>query len=212
MINVLLVDDHELVRSGIESLLNAIDGISVVGVASCGEQALQLTEQLSPDVILMDVYMPGMGGVEACQRVLQTHPKVKIIALSAHNNGVIPGQLLKLGAMGFVSKNTPIVEIAEAIHKVMAGIPYLCKEVAQTLTQQSRQISEPSPFKQLSKREAEVTNLILKSYTIQEIVSMLKITDKTVNTYRYRLYQKLNVKNDVELFWLAVKFNYVQLQ
>jgi two-component system invasion response regulator UvrY len=208
MINVLLVDDHELVRTGIAALLNAVAGISVVGVASCGEQALIYTEQLFPDIILMDVNMPGMGGMEACRRIVQAHPNIKIIALSAYNDNFIPGQLLKLGAKGFLSKNSPVDEMVSAIRKVMAGESYLCKEVLYNLTAQTTQGCENSPFSQLSKREAEVACLILQGLTIQEMAQMLDLSDKTINTYRYRLYEKLNVKNDVELTRLAVKSNY----
>lgn len=209
MINVLLVDDHELVRTGIAALLNAMEEISVVGVASCGEQALLFTEQLSPDVILMDVNMPGIGGVEACRQILQAHPTVKIIALSAYNDGFIPGQLLKLGAMGFVSKNSPLEEMVGAIRRVMSGEPYLCKDVVYSLVGKDAKNSENSLFAQLSKREAEVASLILQGRGIQEMAEILKLSDKTINTYRYRLYEKLNVKNDVELTRLAVKSNYI---
>lgn len=207
MINVLLVDDHELVRTGIESLLNDVDGISVVGVASCGEQALLFTEQLSPDVILMDVNMPGMGGVEACRRILQAYPNIKIIALSGYNDGFIPGQLMKLGAKGFLSKNSPVEEMVDAIRQVMLGESYLGKDVADNLLAQNTQ-QENNPFAQLSKREAEVASLILQGRSIQEMAQTLGLSDKTVNTYRYRLYEKLNVKNDVELTRLAAKWNY----
>jgi two-component system invasion response regulator UvrY len=208
MINVLLVDDQELVRTGIESLLNAASGISVVGVASCGEQAVLFTEQLCPDVILMDVNMPGIGGIEACRRILQMYPNIKIIALSGDSDSLIPGQLLKLGAMGFLSKNSPVDEMVEAIHKAMLGVPYLCKEVILNLAESSLENLKGNPFAQLSKRETQVVNLILQGFDIQEIVTTLNITDKSVNTYRYRLSKKLHIKNNVELTRLAAKWNY----
>lgn len=208
MINLLLVDDHELVRTGIAALLDGMEEFSVVGVANCGEQALLFTEQLCPDVILMDVNMPGIGGVEACRRILQAHPTVKIVAFSGYNNDFIPSQLLKLGAMGFVSKNSPIEEMVDAIRKVVAGEAYLCKDVAYQLAEQSAQKFSGNPFAQLSKREAEVARLILQYRSIQEIAEALQLSDKTVNTYRYRLYEKLNVKNDVELTRLADTWNY----
>ncbi|WP_371927251.1 response regulator [Methylomonas subterranea] len=110
MIRVLLVDDHELIRSGVEALLNAFQDITVVAVCDCGEKALQIIETELPDVVLMDVNMPGMGGFEACRRILQNFPKVKIVALSVHNGGAIPQQLLKLGVEGFVSKASPVSE------------------------------------------------------------------------------------------------------
>ena len=208
MITVLLVDDHELVRSGVEALLNAVDDINVLAVCECGEKALQLISQQQPDVVLMDVNMPGMGGFEACRRILHNYPKVKIIGLSVHNGGAIPQQLLKLGVEGFVSKASPVSEMVAAIRTVMSGKRYLCQDVASNLVFESIETGENSPFCQLSQREAEVAQMILKGKGIQEIAEALALSDKTVNTYRYRLYAKLKIKNDVELTRLALKYNY----
>ncbi len=213
MIRVLLVDDHELVRSGIEALLSSVEGIDVVAVCDCGEKALQVVNDTPPDVVLMDVNMPGMGGFEACRRILQTSPTVKIIALSMHNDGPIPQQLLKLGVVGFVSKASPVSEMVSAIRAVMSGKRYLCQDVASNLAFQSLDEGEErSPFFQLSQRESEVVRLILRGKGIQEIAETLLLSDKTVNTYRYRLYSKLKVKNDVELTRLAAKYNYFDSQ
>jgi len=209
MIKVLLVDDHELVRTGVEALLNAVDDISVVAVSNCGEGVLELIEKNTPDIILMDVKMPGIGGVEACRRVLQRYPETKIIALSVYNDGPIPQQLLKLGALGFISKGSPVEEMVNAIRVVMSGKRYLCSEVANNLAFQGLGEEGESPFSRLSQRESEVVNLILQGKSIQEMSDILVISDKTVNTYRYRLYDKLKVKNDVELTRLAVKFNHI---
>lgn len=209
MIKVLLVDDHELVRSGIEALLAAEPDISVVGVCNCGEQALQLVAQNPPDVVLMDINMPGIGGFEACRRLLQTQPNAKIIALSVHNDGPIPQQLLKLGVVGFVSKASPVNEMVAAIKTVMSGKRYLCQDVASNLAFQFLPGADVSPFLQLSQREAEVVRMILNGKSIQEMSEALALSDKTINTYRYRVYRKLQIKNDVELTRLAVKFNYL---
>jgi len=209
MIKVLLVDDHELVRTGIEALLNAEDDINVQGVANCGEAALDLLDDITPDVILMDVNMPGIGGVEACRRVLQKHPEIKVIALSVHKDGPIPQQLLKLGAFGFISKGSPVEEMINAIRMVYNGKRYLCSEVAHNLAFQGLPGANASPFEKLSQRESEVTNLILQGKSIKEMSDMLVLSDKTINTYRYRLYEKLKVKNDVELTRLAVKFKHI---
>ena len=210
MIRVLLVDDHELVRSGIEALLNAVEDIAVVAVCDCGEKALEVISKDPPDVVLMDVNMPGMGGFEACRRILHSSPNTKIIGLSVHNGGPIPQQLLKLGVEGFVSKGSPVNEMVSAIRTVMAGKRYLCQDVASNLAFQSLSGDEVSPFFQLSQREAEVAQLILRGHGIQDIAQALELSDKTVNTYRYRLYAKLKIKNDVELTRLAVKFNYFE--
>ncbi|WP_347988418.1 response regulator [Methylomonas sp. AM2-LC] len=199
MIKVLLVDDHELVRSGIEALLNAMDDITVIAACDCGEQALELIDKNPPDVILMDINMPGMGGLEACRRILNTLPEIKLIGLSAYDNGQVPRQLLRLGVEGFVSKGSPVIEMVDAIRAVMSGKRHIRSE--------SIQASENSIFAKLSQRELEVAGLILQGKSIPDMADTLQINAKTVNTYRYRLYEKLNIKNDVELMHLAVKFN-----
>jgi two-component system invasion response regulator UvrY len=207
MINVLLVDDHELVRTGIEALLNDIEDINVVGVAKSGEEAINAVVALSPSVVMMDVNMPGIGGVEACRRILQNDAEVKIIAVSVHNDGPIPHQLLKLGVLGFVSKGSPVDEMVHAIRNVMDGKRYLCSEVANNLAFQGLPGSNESPFSMLSNRESEVVSLILQGKTIKEMSQILILSDKTINTYRYRLYSKLQIRNDVELIRLALKFD-----
>ena len=209
MISVLLVDDHELVRTGIEALLSATGDIKVVGVAKSGEEAAQAVVNLSPDVVVMDVNMPGIGGVEASRRILHHNPNIKIIAISVQNDGPIPHQLMKLGVLGFISKGSPVDEMIEGIRRVMEGKRYLCSDVAKNLAFQGLNGNQGSPFAKLSQREAEVVTLILQGKTIQEMANMLLLSDKTVNTYRYRLYSKLQVKNDVELTRLAIKFGHL---
>jgi len=211
MISVLLVDDHELVRTGIEALLNAAGDIAVVGVAKSGEEAVDAMASLSPDIVLMDVNMPGIGGIEACRRILQDNPEVKIITLSVNKDGPIPQQLFKLGVLGFISKDSPVDEMINAIRKVMAGDRYLSADVANNLATQGLPGYYESPFSKLSRRESEVVNLILQGKSIKEMSEMLILSDKTVNTYRYRLYDKLNIKNDVELTRLAFKFGHIDM-
>ncbi|MDD2801406.1 MAG: response regulator [Methylobacter sp.] len=211
MISVLLVDDHELVRTGIEVLLNSADDIVVVGVAKSGEEAIDAVKTISIDVLVMDVNMPGIGGVEACRRILQLNPSVKIIALSIHNDGPIPHQLLKLGVLGFISKGSPVDEMLKAIKKVIAGERYLCSEVASNLAFNALPGGSDSPFIKLSPRESEIVTLILQGRAIKEMANLLGLSDKTINTYRYRLYEKLQIKNDVELTRLAVKFGYIDM-
>ena len=209
MINVLLVDDQELVRTGIEALLTSAENIDVIGVADSGEQAIESVKELAPDVVLMDINMPGIGGIEACRRIFQSNPEVKIIALSVHNDGPVPHQLLKLGAHGFISKNSPVGEMVDAIQQVVEGKRYLCSDVANKLFFANVHGLEGSPFERLSQREAEVVTLTLQGRSIREMSQMLVISDKTINTYRYRIYEKLQVKNDVELTRLAVKYNFI---
>lgn len=209
IVKVMLVDDHELVRSGIASLLDREVGINIVAQAGSGEEAVDLAAILQPDVILMDVSMPGMGGVEAARRILHGNPDIKIIALSVYCDGPIPLQLLKLGVSSFISKSSPADEMIQAIHKVMRGERYLCSEVANNMAFQGISGNPESPFLELSHREAEVVTLILQGRSIKQMSDILKLSDKTINTYRYRVYGKLDVKNDIELIRLAIKFSYL---
>jgi two-component system invasion response regulator UvrY len=209
MVKVLLVDDHELVRSGIEHLLNESSGIGVVGVASSGEEAIDKVESLRPDVILMDISMPGIGGIEASRKISQKHPEIKIIALSVHADGPFPHHLLRAGAHGFISKSCPVTELITAIWSVYRGKKYLSTDVANQLALASLPGNQSSPFDSLSQREMQIVILTLQSKSIQEIAEMLSISPKTVNTYRYRVYEKVAVKNDVELTRLATKYKLI---
>jgi two-component system invasion response regulator UvrY len=207
MINVLLVNNHELADTGLGALLNAAEDVSVVGVAKSDEEAIAAMIALPVDIVLMDVNMPGIGGREA-GKILQNNPQAKIIIFSGNNAGPIPQQLLKLGVLGFISKKSSVDEVIIAIRKVMAGDRYLSADVANNLATLGLPGYHESPFSRLSPRESEVVTLILQGKSIQEMSNMLILSDKTVNTYRYRLYDKLNIKNDVELTRLAIKFGH----
>ncbi|RIZ70793.1 MAG: response regulator [Methylococcales bacterium] len=210
MIKILLADDHELVRTGIEAILNACDDICVVGVAKSGEEAVEKVSVLSVDVVLMDIDMPGIGGVEACRQILQNNAEAKIIVISVNNNSHIPPELFKLGVSGFISKESPVEEMINAIRKVVSGDRYLSFDTVYNLASRCLPEYYESPFLKLSRREAEVVTLILQGKSIKEMSNMLILSDKTVNTYRYRLYDKLKIKNDVELTRLAYKVGYFE--
>ena len=210
MIKILLADDHELVRTGIEAILNACDDICVVGVAKSGEEAVEKVSVLSVDVVLMDIDMPGIGGVEACRQILQNNAEAKIIVISVNNNSHIPPELFKLGVSGFISKESPVEEMINAICKVVSGDRYLSFDTVYNLASRCLPEYYESPFLKLSRRETEVVALILQGKSIKEMSYMLILSDKTVNTYRYRLYDKLKIKNDVELTRLAYKVGYFE--
>jgi two-component system invasion response regulator UvrY len=206
MINVLLVDDHELVRAGIEHLLSEDADINVVGVARSGEEALEQADRLKPDIVLMDINMPGMGGIEACRKIYQKYPNVKVVALTVYADGPFPNQLLSLGAHGYLSKNCPSSELINAVRLVWGGSRYLSRDVANNMALSSLP-QRASPFDKLSYRELQVIIMTLQGKAIQDMADLLKISAKTVNTYRYRSYAKLSVKNDVELTRLAARFD-----
>tara|TARA_R110002074_G_scaffold349634_1_gene520341 strand:+ start:127341 stop:127988 length:648 start_codon:yes stop_codon:yes gene_type:complete len=203
-ISVLLVDDHELVRSGIQYLLDAAPDIDVVAAASSGEEAIQLAEQLKPNVILMDLNMPGIGGSEAIKRILRKTPSAKIIALSVYDDGPIPHQALKLGARGYINKGCPVDEMIKAIVAVFKGKNYLSSDVATNLIF-SAQETEKNAFSQLSSRELQIAIKIVDGHKISDIATALSISPKTVNTHRYRVHEKLGISNDIELVKLAVE-------
>lgn len=205
MIEILLVDDHELVRTAIEHFLNNCSGFRVVAVAGSGEEALELMSTIRPDIVLMDVNMPGMGGVEASKRLLKRFPTVKIIVLSVHDDGPLPQQLLQMGVQGYLSKSCPASEMVTGIQTVHQGKRYLSADVASKIAF-SVMPGETAPFERLSQREMEIVMLILQGATITDMAQVLMLSSKTINTYRYRLYDKLGVKNDVELTRLALKY------
>lgn len=202
-ITVLLVDDHELVRAGIEHLLGSDPDIEVLAVASSGEAAVELIAQLNPDVILMDLNMPGIGGIEAIKRILRYKADSKIIALSVYDDGPVPHQAINLGAKGYINKGCPVDEMISAIVMVYQGKNYMSSAVATNLIFAGKE-SEKNAFSQLSERELQITTKILDGHKISDIADSLSISSKTVNTHRYRVREKLGVTNDVELVKLAI--------
>ena len=206
MIRVLLVDDHDLFRAGVRSILQAQEGMVVVGEYANGEDAVSAVRAEPPDLVLMDVNMPGIGGVEATRKILQVAPDVRVIAVTVLSDDPFPNQLLDAGARGFLSKGSGSDEMLEAIHTVMRGQHYISGDVAQKLTLANfRNRGESSPLGALSAREMQVMMMITSGQGTQQISDALFLSPKTVSTYRHRLYEKLDVSNDVELTHLAIR-------
>lgn len=203
MIKVLLVDDHELVRTGIRRLLSDVPGIDVYAEATSGEEAISAVRQDRPDVVLMDISMPGMGGLEATRRLTQSDPELKVIILTVHTDDPFPGQLLKAGAMGYLSKGGSIDEMIESIKTVHQGKRYISPAVAQSLALSLLPGTE-SPFQKLSQRELQVMMMLIQGDKMSNIAEKLCLSPKTISTYRYRLYDKLGVNNEAELTKLAM--------
>lgn len=210
LIRILLVDDHDLVRTAIARILSDISDLDVVGQANSGEQAYVLVGELNPHVVVMDIRMPGIGGLEATHKIKQRYPEVKILALSACEDEPFPTRLLQAGASGYVTKGACIDETITAIRQVAAGKRYLSPAIAQQMALKSCDINQQAcPFEQLSKREMQISLMIASGKKIQLISDLLCVSPKTVNTYRYRIFEKLNIDNDVELALLAVRHNLV---
>ena len=210
LINVLIVDGHALVRMGIRRLLDDLPDIAVVGEAENGERALEFIRSHKPDVVLLDMKMPGIDGWEVTRRLQKSHPEVKVIAVTALTTESLPSRVLQLGAMGYLTKESGSQDLSAAIRKVYKGERYLSAEIAQKMAIDSLQAHQDSPFDALSEREMQVMLMITRGVTVQDISTRLFLSTKTINGYRYRIFDKLAVKNDVELTYLAMKHRLVE--
>ncbi|MDP5208681.1 response regulator [Microbulbifer sp. 2205BS26-8] len=208
MIKVLVVDDHDLVRMGISRMLSDVEGVEVVGEANCGEEALEFVRQREVDVILMDVKMPGMGGLEATRKLLHRCPQAKVVAVSALDDDLFPGRLIEAGARGYVTKGADLAEMVKAIRTVVSGKMHISSAMAtkMALRNVSGHAGNRSPFEKLSKRELQTADMIVNGAKVAEIAQALSVSPKTVNSYRYRIFEKLNISSDVELTLLAIKY------
>lgn len=205
VISILLVDDHEIVRAGVKRLLGDVKGVKVIGEAASGEEAIKLVREHRPDVVLMDVRMPGIGGLEATRKLLRVDPNLKIIALTVCEEEPFPSKLLQAGACGYITKGSDIKEMVEAIRAVYIGQRYISAEVARQLALRHVSDENGTPFDLLSERELQVTIMITSGMKVQDISDKLCLSPKTVNSYRYRIFDKLHLHSDVELTHLALK-------
>jgi len=211
VIQIIVVDDHDLVRMGLVRLLDDAKGIEVIAEASSGEEAIELAKEKEPDVILMDVRMPGIGGIEATRKIHRQYPDIKVIAVTACGDDPFPSRLLQAGAAGYLTKGASTEEMVRAIRTVTAGQKYLTPNVAQKLALQS--VGEGgSPFSELSDREMQIATMICSCKKVQEISDKLCLSPKTVNTYRYRIFEKLEISSDVELTHLAIRHGLLEPQ
>ncbi|OOS24630.1 response regulator [Moraxella pluranimalium] len=210
MIKVLVVDDHDLVRMGITRMLDDSPEIEVVGEADNGDSAVLQARALCPDVILLDVNMPNIDGVEATRRIKQHNADIKILAVSSLSAQPYPSMLLKAGVNGYITKGTPLDEMIRAIKKVHTGSRYFSHDVAEQLAETVLGEQAESPFDALSEREKQVAMMVVNCQSTQQIADQLFVSAKTVNTYRYRIFEKLGIDSDVKLTHLAIRHGLVQ--
>ncbi len=206
MIKVLVVDDQYLIRAGVKRLLDDVSGIKVIADAESGEDAVRKARELQPAVVLMDVKMPGIGGLEATRKITRLLPDLKVLVLSSLSAEPYPTRLLQAGAAGYITKNSSVDELVKAIRAVNVGQRYISSGVAQELALKHVGATEDSPFDALSERELQVMLMIVRGEKVQIISERLCLSSKTVNSYRYRLFEKLHVHNDVELTHLALRY------
>ena len=201
---VMLVDDHAVVRMGFKLLLQACADIEVVAEADSGEAACQLVDASLPDVVVMDLAMAGMGGIEAIKRLLAKNPKLRILALSAHEDTSHPKRALQAGALGYLSKRSAPDVLIDAIRIVAKGQGYLDAQIAQRIAVQGIH-GDQGPMEKLSAREFEVFAQLARGQSVAQISDALKLSNSTVGTHLYNIKQKLGLTNQAEMTLLAVR-------
>jgi len=207
-IRVLVVDDHTIVRDGICALLALSGDIEVVGEAANGSEALQMGRELKPDVVLMDISMPIMDGLEATRRICKEFPAIKVLVLTQYDDKEYVFPVIEAGASGFISKVAASAELALGIRSVYRGDSYLSPSVARLLVEDyqhgSKQVSH-DPYEQLTDRERDVLKLVAEGYTTQEIADMLVVSPKTVEGHKTNLMAKLGIRNRIDLVKYALR-------
>lgn len=214
-IRVLVVDDHTLMRDGIRALLALAADIDVVGEAANGKDAIAEVGRLAPDVVLMDMAMPVMTGLEATRRIRREFPGSRVLALTQYDDSEYVIPLIEAGARGFISKMAAFSELSSAIHAVHGGDSYLSPSAAAALVEECQQKptveGDKDPYEQLTDREREVLKLVVEGHTAQEIADMLVVRPKTVEWYKASLMNKLNIHNKTDLIKFAIRRGVITL-
>ena len=203
-ISVILADDHAVVRMGFRLLLQDTKDITVAGEAESGEEVLKLLNTLAADVIVMDLSMPGIGGLETISRIVSKVKSPKVLILSAHEDAIYPKRSLKAGANGYLSKRGAAEELIKAIRQIHAGNMYIEPSIAQKVAM-SQMGGETSPVDVLSEREFDVFMALANGKTVNQIAETLHLSPRTVGTHLYNIKQKLNASNQTELALIAIK-------
>ena len=206
---IVLVDDHAVVRAGVRRLLEQELLFEVIGEAESGEKAYQIFGELKPDVMVMDLSMPGMGGLESIRRILMRYEKAKILVLSMHEDLSFANQALKLGAKGYLTKNTLADDLVKSIETVTQGDVFLSDEIAKKMAMQSISGNQ-DPVHELSAREFEIFRLLAEGFDIDAIASTLNISSKTVSNYQTMIKQKLDINTPIELIRYAIKVGVIK--
>ena len=200
----MLVDDHAVVRMGFRMLLDGADDIAVLGEAESGEEAVRRFSELKPDVIVMDISMPGIGGLEAIDRILAKNPDMRILVLSAHEDAMHARRVLKAGAVGYLTKRSAAEELIHAIRVVHRGKTYLEPGIAQQMAVE--QVSgERNPVDTLSEKEFKVFLSLAQGRSVQDIADVMSLSPRTVGTHLYNIKQKLGASNSAELAIIAIR-------
>lgn len=208
MIRVFLVDDHALVRTGFRMILASEVDMEVVGEAANGEDALPQIRKLKPDVVVCDLHLPGVSGLEITERIVRGDYASRVIIVTVQEDGPMPKRLLDAGASGYLGKGCPASELLRAVRDVARGKRYLGSDVAQKLAL-DRLSGDGSPFDSLSKREIEIAMLVCQGIRMEDIAKRLSLSPKTVATHKYNTFEKLGVHDAIALARLATQYGLV---
>jgi len=205
MIRLMIVDDHELLRLGLRQIFSEYHDIEVVAEAGDGETAMRLCREVHPEVVIMDVSLPGLSGFELTRRLKTSRPVV-VLALSVHDASPYPERMMEAGASGYLSKSCSVSELVQAVRSVAKGGRHIGSAIAQKLVLNNMDGSNGTPFDNLSSREMEVLVLLAEGHRLAEIADAMHLSPKTVATYKYRIFDKLETRNDVEATRLAMRY------
>jgi len=206
-IKLILADDHALIRSGLRTLLVNELGMEVVGEAGNGEEAIRLTRQLAPDIVIMDITMPGLDGIEATRQIVTEMPSVRVIALSMHANKLFVEDIFKAGASGYLLKACASLELEAAIQTVLKGEVYICPKIAGVVVgaRENPDSTTPSSLNLLTVKECEVLRLVVSGKSTKEIAQLLDKSPQTVDASRRQIMQKLGIENLADLVKYAIR-------
>ncbi len=210
MISILIVDDQEIVRTGLRLILQNYREISSISEASTGEDAIHMCRKLKPDVIILDISLPGLSAFEATSRLKRVRPKAAIIILAAHAKSPYPTRLLEAGASGYLTRDCSSDELLEAVIAVAKGNRYIGAEAAKQLALSILPGTTESPFNELSAREMEVMLKLTEGSRIPDIAALMCLSPKTIATYKYRIYDKLGTKSEVGLMRMAMRYGLLE--
>ncbi len=209
MIRLMIVDDHELVRVGLRQILADYPSIHIVAEADNGEVAMRLNREVWPDVVLLDICMPGLSGLEVTRRMKKARPTLGVIILTIHESAPYPERLMEAGASGYLTKGCPVTELVQAINTVARGGRHVGSSVAQTMALDMLPGTTGSPFDELSTREMEVMLMLADGQRMVDIARAMHLSPKTVATYKYRIFEKLKTSNDVAMTRMAMRYGLV---
>ncbi len=211
MIRIALIEDHVVVRQALKVLLSQARGMQVIGEATTGQEGLAMIKAKHPDVVILDFRLPDTDGLEMTQKIMRFDPDIKVLVMTAVQSNMLAQRLLSAGVHGYLTKENSTTELETAIRRVHSGQRYISPDIANQLALQRINPNQKNPFDILSKREMQVLLLLAKGIKPQAIAEKLFISPKTVNSYRYRLFEKLNVKTDVALINLAIRYGLVDV-